>query len=123
MFECRVILDGSLSVKKRLKFTTEFECRVILDGSLSSKAKCGVRGKKTLKEKEWCNMGKNKRFSISISDEMNKTLKKAQDFLFPQLSINKTIVELIQLGLEVEKTKKQNDFDLDNKIIKLKHHS
>lgn len=68
-------------------------------------------------------MDKNKRFSISISYEMNETLKKAQDFLFPQLSINKTIVELIQLGLEVEKTKKQNDFDLDNKIIKLKHHS
>lgn len=45
-------------------------------------------------------MSKNKRFSISISDEMNETLKKTKDRVYPQISTNQMITALIERGLQ-----------------------
>lgn len=63
--------------------------------------------KDSKREKEWCIMEKNKRFSISMSDEMNETLKKAKHLIYPHSNINKMIIDLIKLGLQAESSNEQ----------------
>lgn len=45
-------------------------------------------------------MDKNKRFSISLSDEMNETLKKTKTLLYSQISTSQMITDLIERGLQ-----------------------
>lgn len=73
-------------------------------------------------------MSKNKRFSISISDEMNETLKKTKDRVYPQISTNQMITNLIEIGLQAYESNKEqentdcikgNNQDLETNVIEL----